>query len=221
MANSIRRHLTEEGIERFIAVLGGLGVPAQVAPGLRERAMALLKSGSGRFLAAIEARSPDEQAILKNRGTWSVGLVFDSTRDNPSPNRDFLNRVLSANPSYTGWPIWLDSRNFREKENRPRVIDKAWEILIVSFAKGWSNHVDFMRFDPRGELYLLRLLQDDLQEKIAPGTVLDVILVVIRVAETIAVGLSIGKALGLQSTARLGFGFQWKGLSGRRLELVG
>src|SRR6476620_5381069 len=74
-----------------------------------------------------------------------------------------------------------------------------------------------MRLDPKGNFYLLRLLQDDLQDKITPGTVLDVILVVIRVAEAIAVGLSVGRALELPSDARLGFGFQWKELSGRRL----
>jgi hypothetical protein len=30
----LRRHLTGEGIERFIAVLAGLGAPVQVAPGI-------------------------------------------------------------------------------------------------------------------------------------------------------------------------------------------
>jgi hypothetical protein len=216
----LRRHLAGEGVERLIAGVAGLGKPAEVVPGLRERAMALLEAGSGRFYAAMEARPPGEQAILENRGTWSVSLVFDAPRDDASPSRDFLNRVLSANPSYTGWPIWLDSRNFTEKEHRPRVLDKAWEVLIVSFAKAkeWSTNLDFMRFDPKGSLYFLRLLQDDLEEHITPGTVLDGILVIIRVAEAIAVGLSVGKALELPSDARLGFGFQWKGLRGRRLD---
>jgi hypothetical protein len=37
------------------------------------------------------------------------------------------------------------------------------------------------------------------------GTVLDPILVVIRVAEAIAVGISLAKALGWEDEARLGF----------------
>jgi hypothetical protein len=107
----LRRHLTGEGIERFMAVLGGLGAPAQVAPGLRELAMALLESGNRRFYAAMEARPPDEQTILQNRGSWSAGLVFDSTCDNPSPNKEFLNRVLSANPSYHAYRVDTQDHN--------------------------------------------------------------------------------------------------------------
>jgi hypothetical protein len=216
----LRRHLTGQGIERFMEMLGGLRVPTETAsapPGLRDRALSLLDSAMGRFYASMEARAPDQQAFLTGRGTWSVSLVIDPPRDNARPDRDFLGTVLAANPSYTGWPVWLDSRTFTDDASHPEVIDRAWQTLIISIARGWSSHVDFMRFDPKGEFYLLRLLPDDLQEKIDPGTVLDVILVVIRVAEAIAVGLSIGKVLELPADARLGFGFRWTGLGGRKL----
>ena len=54
-------------------------------------------------------------------------------------------------------------------------------------------------------------------DRVDPGTALDVILVLIRVAEAMAVGLSLAKALGWNGEARLGFGFRWTGLSGRAL----
>jgi hypothetical protein len=42
-------------------------------------------------------------------------------------------------------------------------------------------------------------------------------LVILRVAEAIAVGLSIGKALGWESGATLGYAFRWTRLTGREL----
>jgi hypothetical protein len=75
-----------------------------------------------------------------------------------------------------------------------------------------------MRFDPKGDFYIWSILQDDQRpEHVPPETALDAILVVLRVAEVIAVGLSISKALRWQSGATLGFAFRWTGLKGREL----
>jgi hypothetical protein len=134
------------------------------------------------------------------------------------PDTDFLNRVASSNPNYTGWPVWLESRSFTGKSARPRVIDRAWQALIVSLKTGLTGHVDFMRLDPRGEFYLRRVLQDDLNDKIAPGTALDGVLMMIRAAEAIAVGLALTRGLGWESeTTTRAFGFRWRGLSDRKL----
>jgi hypothetical protein len=66
--------------------------------------------------------------------------------------------------------------------------------MIFSF-----DHLDFYRFDPNGKFYLLRNLQDDTKDTIPPCTVLDPIIAILRVAETIAVGLSFARALGWKS----------------------
>ncbi len=125
------------------------------------------------------------------------------------PDREFLTRFMSANPQFTGWPVWLDSRSFTDELSRPSVIAKVWQALIVS-AKGWSSHLDFMRLDAKGEFYLWRALQDDLvPTRVQPRTVLDPILVIIRVAEAIAVGLSAAHSLGWNEDAHLGFAFKW------------
>ena len=74
-----------------------------------------------------------------------------------------------------------------------------------------------MRLDPKGAFYLWRVLPDDLSPKISPGTVLDPILVVGRVTEALAVGLSIVKGLGWAEDLRLGFAFRWTKLGNREL----
>jgi hypothetical protein len=78
--------------------------------------------------------------------------------------------------------------------------------------------VDFMRMDPKGEFYLHRLLEDDFTDKVERGKALDAILVTLRIAEAIAVGLSVVKAVGWPvDGTKLAFGFRWTKLSGREL----
>jgi hypothetical protein len=77
------------------------------------------------------------------------------------PNLEFLGALLSSNPNYTGWPVWLDSRNFGDQTARPYLANDVWEALIASFDSGWSDHLDFWRLSPAGEFYLYRAFQDD------------------------------------------------------------
>ncbi|MFC5506092.1 MULTISPECIES: hypothetical protein [Hyphomicrobiales] len=152
--------------------------------------------------------------------TWEVALAIEPEWEGRVPDKHFLGKVLGSNPNYTGWPVWLDSRSFTEAKSQPVIHDGAWEAIIVSKG-GWSSHLEFMRFDPRGKFYLRRALQDDqVPEKVAPGTALDPIIVIIRVAEAIAVGIAI--ANGLMTTddppRQLGFAFRWTGLANRTLK---
>ena len=98
-------------------------------------------------------------------------------------------------------------------------MDGAWQALIVSL-EARSRHIDFLRFVPSGEFYLWRNLQDDgAPDRIDPGTALDPIIAILRVAEAIAVGQAFANALGCnRENTRLGFVFRWTGLRGRRLE---
>ncbi len=210
----LRRHLSGKEIAGFVEILTGL--KAATPPlNLRDRAQALLIDGERRLrteAAAHELHS--EETIAMNRGAWSVALVIDPPPSTAIPDKSFLNAAMAGNPNYTGWPVWLDSRGFPDPAKRPKVVEKGWQALIISLE---LQHVDFMRLDPKGEFYLWRVLQDDLTERTIPGTSLDVVLVVIRVAEAIAVGLSIAKALGCEHEARLGFAFRWTKLHSREL----
>jgi hypothetical protein len=213
----LRRYLGGTNLDALIARLAEASVaPVPTTSTLRQR---LLDTGEERFQAALARRQPTQNEPDVGRlGSWSVALVIDPRRETALPDADFLNTIASSNPRYNGWPVWLDSRSFNDKSARPRVIDHAWQALIVSVSTGWSTHVDFMRLDPRGEFYLNRVLRDDLSDKVEPGTALDAILMMMAAAEVIAVGLALTRGLGWPpETTTLAFGFRWKGLSGREL----
>ena len=69
----------------------------------------------------------------------------------------------------------------------------------------------------QGEFYLQRVMPDDLSNKVAPGTAVDVVLMIYRVAEVLAVGVSIARTLGWDPKATAYFEFRWTGLNGRNL----
>jgi hypothetical protein len=209
-----RRHLAGDQLETLLHSLTGVRMPK--APTLRDRAQALLEDGARRMQETLASRelTDGEETILSGLA-WSIGMVVDPPKANAMADTNFLNAVAAANPQYTGWPVWLDSRNFDERST-PKVVDKAPQALILSL-QGWSHHADFMRLDPKGEFYLWRVLPDDLSPRVARGTVLDPILSLGRVTEAIAVGLSIVKALKWDEDARLGFAFRWTKLHGRLL----
>ena len=61
-------------------------------------------------------------------------------------------------------------------------------------------------------------MQDDLLGIMtAPGTQLDVALMLLRVTEVFAVGLALAKSVGWAPTDAAGFRFRWSGLTGRSL----
>ncbi len=215
----LRRHLGGPGIERLAAALGAERGSSVPPPTLRNRAEAVRREGERQFAVAIEARAlSEEERQLLNGVVWQISLVLDPLHTAAVADREFLNRFMSANPQFTGWPVWLDSRAFTDQSSRPRVVAKAWQALIVS-PRGWSPHLEFMKLDAKGEFYLWRALQDDLvPSRVKPKTVLDPILVLIRVAEAIAVGLSVARALDWNEDAHLGFAFKWTRLSGRTLD---
>ena len=107
--------------------------------------------------------------------------------------------------------------NFTNPADRAIVLDGVWQALIVDLDGGWQQNFEFLRFDPKGEFYLQRVMQDDLSPKVSPGTAMDRMLMIYRVAETLAVGLSIARQLDWEMDSTTNFAFQWNGLKGRKL----
>jgi len=217
----IRRHLAGLDISLLMSFLGQT---APFTPTLCARALKLIDDGEVRFQEAIKARKlSDEEKQMLNYGFWSISLVIDPPKAGAVPNQEFMERIGSSNPKYTGWPIWLDARLMSNPESRPRVIKDALEYLIVSMSPDFSNHIDFARLDPKGEFFLQRLLQDDgVPSRIRPGQVIDPMLMVLRVAEAMSVGIAFAKALGwAPEQTTLGFAFRWQKLNGRRLTAWG
>lgn len=185
---------------------------------MKDRVFALIEDGAARSKRAAQTHGvTDELERTQSLLTMRVGLAIRPPNPNGLPTHEFMNKIAASNPQYTGWPVWLDSRDFYQEKDRAVVVDGAWEALIVDLNDSWSSHFEYLRFDPKGNFFLQRVMQDDLSEKVLPGTAMDVVLMLYRVAEVIAVGLSIGNALesGTDSTAC--FAFMWSGLSNRKL----
>ena len=212
----LRRHFAGLDISSLIR----LAEPAPPVPTLCDRAVEVLNKGVVAFNDSIKMRnlSPAEERML-SYGFWSIGLVIDPPRLDALPSQDFLATIGSSNPSYTGWPPWMDARLFADPESRPKVLSGAFEFLVISSVSDFSSHVDFARLDPKGEFFLHRLLQDDgVASRVAPGKVMDPQLMIYRVAEVLAVGIAFAKALGwVPDQTQLGFAFRWQGLKGRTL----
>ncbi|MBD2412174.1 hypothetical protein FACHB389_07400 [Nostoc calcicola FACHB-389] len=175
-----------------------------------------LQESVERFNSVVKERSLN----LPEHGNWQVALIIIGEVPQHYANTQFLNLLAFNNPKYTGWPVWLDSRGFIDQD-QPYVYNGTWEALLVSLSSGWSRHIDFMRFDPKGKFYLRRALEDDMSVKnYAPTTMtaLDFALPVIRTAEAIAVGIEFAKAMGCEpEKTQLAFAFKWTGLRERRL----
>ena len=51
--------------------------------------------------------------------------------------------------------------------------DGVWQALVADVDGGWSQHFDFLRFDPQGKLYLQQVMQDGLSDRVTPGTTME------------------------------------------------
>ncbi|MCY4389402.1 MAG: ATP-binding protein [Desulfurellaceae bacterium] len=212
----LRRHiggLPPEVVQEF---LGSITSGLQPEVTIKDRLQRYLQESRERYSTVVEKQG----AQLPSHGAWEVGLLFIGD-DIPlhSADQDFLNLLNSSNPRCTGWPIWVDSRNFASENAKPYPFEDAWEASIDIRIPHWLNHIDFMRLDPTGQFYLRRVFDEDIREQnLEPIEYLDFTPPIRGVAEAIAVGLAFAKAMGCgPEKTQLVFGFRWTKLQGRRL----
>ena len=208
----IRRHLSgltqvdRDQLAVLVGVVGGNPV---------EAARALLDDGEMRFDTLIAKRGYKPLDL----GTWSVACVQLGHTSEHEANAEFLDLLRAADPRYTGWPPWLDSRGFAEASTRPFVADEMWHALLSQTDR--VKHFDYQLWDPKGRFYLRRYLEDDVQPADrgpAPREVLDFSLTIIRCAEAVATCAAFARAMGCDpEKTELAFAFRWTGLSGRLL----
>lgn len=204
----LRRQLGVEGANLFTSALK--------SPTLEDRARSILQEGAHARQMEIEARKLSHSVpMLLQKGSWEVALVVDPPKDVEDSSNDFLAKVDSSNPEYTGWPAWLVSTNFHNAADRTYKRETAWESLILDSS---SDKLDFYRIHARGEFYQSRILLDDTTTRVEPGTALDPRLTAYFVAEVIAVGLRFVSALDFDADAKLGFMFRWNRLRGRHID---
>jgi len=205
----------------FITSAGPTGGAPQTTPAvdLRQIAEAWRNEGEQAFLAALAERNSATANAMAQGISWQVALIVSPAFPTTILDQHFLGRVLSSNPNYTGWPIWIDSRSSSDTESRPTRTDTSWTSFI-EFDRSWGGtSLDFWMIEA-SRFYLWRTLQDDRSPNVQPGTVLDPMLMIYRVAEAMAVGLAFARVLGGDSatgTRVLGFAFKWEKLRNRRL----
>lgn len=204
----LRRQLGVEGAKIFTSAL-------KIST-LEDRTRSILQEGARARERSIESRNlnPSAQKLLQ-KGSWEVAMVFDPPKDVEDSSKDFLARVDSSNPEYTGWPAWLVSSGFHNPLDQPYKLEAAWESLVIGSN---TDKLDFYRMHARGEFYQSRIMLDDTTTKVEPGTALDPRLAAFFVAEVIAVGLRFVSALDFDADAKLGFMFRWNGLRGRHID---
>ena len=189
--------------------------PEVVSP--KDELQAYLDESKGQFNAIVTNKKLD----LPKTGYWEVALILRGEIPRFTANLDFLNLIDANNPRYTGWPVWINSRNFNDEVSKPFVNNGVWEAIIPIINQMWRDSIDFVRFDPKGKFYLLRAFQEDLrlqQKAIEPLKYFDFGLPVIRSAEALAVGIAFAKAMGCDpEKTLLSFMFKWSQLQGREL----
>lgn len=212
-----RRQLGTGGVDALRAMLGAPPVPTE-AEQLKARAQALIVRGDAVFGAALASSPPPEGKTHRVDGlTMRVGMVAAPPHTDALPTNEFMSRVQAANPQYTGWPAWLDARGFSQPKDRARVEGNAWVTFIHGGDMGSRERLEYMLYDPRGEFFVRRLMQDDTEGQVSPGVALDPVLMLYRVTEFIAAGISVLRGAGWSEHERAGFAFAWTGLAGRKI----
>jgi len=213
----LRRQLGGGGAEALRTLLGGEPVPS-ATDHLRARAQGVITRGDAAFAAAHAASAlPVNKALILQGLTMRVGMAAEPTHPGALATSEFMNRIAASNPQYTGWPAWLDARGFYRQEDRARVEGGAWVTYIHGGGMGERERIEYMLYDPRGDFYTRRLMQDDTADKVKPFTVLDPLLMLYRVTEFIAAGISILRGAGWNEDEKAGFAFSWTGLNGRQI----
>lgn len=213
----LRRHLgglRPEFLKEFIQTLGTVSNENVSTEDLLKQ---FVKESEDRYMAVVA----DKKLDLPDTGNWEAAFIIQGDIPKHSPNIDFLNLLDASNPRYSGWPVWLDSRGFREKISKPFVSNGVWEAIIPIFGEAWRDSIDFVRFDPKGRFFLWRSYQEDIkasQKTLEPFKYFDFVLPVIRVAEVIGVGLAFARAMKCEpEKTQLAFAFKWTKLQGREL----
>jgi len=207
----LRRHLGVEGAASFAALLG-----RKSPPDLRELTLTAIDEHQERLAETLAAKGSG--VLQVDKGSWSALLKINPPLSEDSSASDFLRKIGAANPRYTGWPVWLDTSGFRNRDDRPVLIDKVWEVSVIDAEDSWLRHADFYRYDRRGEFYLWRVLHDDMTDRVETGKYFDPCLMMYRVLETLAVGLAFSKAFDRGEDAMLAFAFRWSNLQSRVLD---
>src|SRR5579875_4138730 len=130
------------GHERAFRSRGGRRSADQV-----DRAVAGTLPGNRAFMT---------RTTLYDQGSWSCSDRVSPVEE-PLSAAQFLNLLQEIEGHLTGWPVWLV---LGRQEMRPHLGDGG----VIECSLHETSERDFWRADPRGQMYLIRCLQEDTRE---------------------------------------------------------
>lgn len=148
------------------------------------------------------------RTTLYDQGSWSCAYRVSPVEE-PLSAAQFLNLLQEIEGHLTGWPVWLV---LGRQEMRPHLGDGG----VIECSLHETSERDFWRADPRGQMYLIRCLQEDTREigGVQPGTAFDLTLPVWRTGECV---LHAHRLAGRLAASQVELQMRWDGLGGRRL----
>jgi len=214
VARFVRRHLVDIFDPELLQITAKNGESATI--------ISLLDLGLARYRKLSEERQVN---LPKEFGFREFAVVVDGTASVHVPNISLLRKIANNAPRISGWSPWVVLLGSRTVGDHPQVNNGTLESFIDYHQGGFSGpHLDYWSIDPGGKLYHIRALEDDFisrrrgYDNIKTGMYLDFFLQISRVAEGIAIAVSISQTLGFDSeTTQLKFATRWQGLAGREL----
>ncbi len=138
---------------------------------------------------------------------------------------ELLKLLEKAEIRHTGWPEFV---TMEREELAPYEFDGLIECWVKPEDTGVERrladaaHCDFWRVAQEGRAFLIRGYQEDSQDNVPPGTVLDISLPVWRIAEALLHAQRLGALLRRDREGELTVRFRalYSGLSGRVLRTL-
>jgi schlafen family protein len=180
-----------------------------------ERLHEFLSLSKSRFDHILQERS----LTPPPHGSCEVASIVSGEVPIFKTDQTFLNVLFANNPSYSGWPAWVDSRRNMDIEARPFVNHGVWESLMYTIGGTIFDHLDYWRLSPKGFFYLYREIQDDLsgRDRAPNPKSMDFGLPILRAFEAIATAIEYYKAMGCNIEESVHFIFKWSDLKDRVL----
>jgi len=214
VARFVRRHLVDIFDPQLLQATATHGKSASIHN--------LLDRGAVRYRELCEERQVKLPNVL---GYREFAVEIEGAEISHVPSISLLQKIASNAPRISGWSPWVILLGSRTANDHPQINKGMFESFIDYLGSGFIGpHLDYWSLNPSGKYYHIRALEDDLVftrqgfETIAPGKYLDFLLQISRVAEGIAIAISISQTLGFNpETTHLKFAARWQGLRGRGL----
>jgi transcriptional regulator with XRE-family HTH domain len=161
----------------------------------------------------LKKRIADELGDIEtvyDSGTWSVSYWIPEVT---LPFGELRDALVAVEGRETGWPPWWVPTR---EGIQPEIRDSAIECWFRDDAARNYGHADFWRVEPEVKLFLLRDYQEDGITG-APGSALDPVLPVWRIAESLLHSARMARYVNADD---IEFFARWDGLENRELRAV-